>query len=356
MATFQQLLDKATEEIDGFQTQILQRVQVADTPTLPRVAEEKRGNLQSLSLNLQSKRTLRGHFGKIYAMHWSPANPQLLVSASQDGKLLLWNAFTTARIQAIPLRSSWVMTCAFSPNGKLVASGGLDNICSVYRVNENMTLAQMESNQRQQPVAELTGHEGYLSCARFVTDNEIVTSSGDSTCMIWDVTQQQSIQPFLGHYGDVMSISAYGNNLFVSGSVDGTAKLWDLRSKSTQSIKTFRGHESDINSVSFFPDGNAFVSGSDDSTCRLFDIRAVSQINKYTSPQLVCGVTSVAFSSSGKLIFTGYDDNTAHVWDTVTGTDLQTLHHDYRISCCSLNNDGHAVATGSWDATLQVWA
>lgn len=355
MATFQQLLDKATEEIDNFQSQILQKVQAADTPTLQRVAEEKRGS-NSLSIHLQSKRTLRGHFGKIYAMHWSQANPQVLVSASQDGKLLVWNAFNSARIQAIPLRSSWVMTCAFSPDGKLIASGGLDNICSIYRANENMTLQQMESNQRQNPVAELTGHEGYLSCARFVSENEIITSSGDSTCLIWDVTQQQSIQPFVGHYGDVMSISAYGNNLFVSASVDGTAKLWDLRSKSTQSIKTFRGHESDINSICFFPDGNAFVTGSDDTTCRLFDIRAVSQINKYTSRECNTGITSVAFSSSGKMIFTGYDDNTAHVWDTVTASDIQTLRHDYRISSLGVNSDGHALATGSWDSTLQIWA
>ena len=57
-----------------------------------------------------------------------------LVSASQDGKLLVWDARTTNKLHAIPLRSSWVMTCAYSPSGNLVACGGLDNICSVYNL------------------------------------------------------------------------------------------------------------------------------------------------------------------------------------------------------------------------------
>lgn len=37
------------------------------------------------------RRTLKGHFGKVYAMHWS-GDSQHLVSASQDGKLIVWNA------------------------------------------------------------------------------------------------------------------------------------------------------------------------------------------------------------------------------------------------------------------------
>ena len=34
------------------------------------------------------RRTLRGHFGKIYAMHWAK-DSRHLVSASQDGKLIV---------------------------------------------------------------------------------------------------------------------------------------------------------------------------------------------------------------------------------------------------------------------------
>ena len=37
------------------------------------------------------------------------------------------------KVHAIPLRSSWVMTCAYAPSGNFVACGGLDNICSIYK-------------------------------------------------------------------------------------------------------------------------------------------------------------------------------------------------------------------------------
>ena len=80
------------------------------------------------------------------------------------------------QIHAIPLRSSWVMTCAYSPSGSFVACGGLDNICSIY------SLKTREGNVRVSK--ELQGHTGYLSSCRFLDDSRIITSSGDMT---WSV-------------------------------------------------------------------------------------------------------------------------------------------------------------------------
>ena len=89
-------------------------------------------------LAIKNRRVLKGHFAKIYAMHWCESDQgdfgKWLVSASQDGKLIVWNAQSTNKVHAIPLRSSWVMTCAFSPSGTKVACGGLDNICSIYNL------------------------------------------------------------------------------------------------------------------------------------------------------------------------------------------------------------------------------
>lgn len=51
------------------------------------------------------------------------------------GIVKVWNAFSTNKVHAIPLRSSWVMTCAYSPQGTFVACGGLDNLCSVYKLS-----------------------------------------------------------------------------------------------------------------------------------------------------------------------------------------------------------------------------
>lgn len=75
-----------------------------------------------------------------------------------DGKLLnrlscRWNTLMCVfQVHAIPLRSSWVMTCAYAPSGNYVACGGLDNICSIYN------LKTREGNVRVS--RELAGHTG----------------------------------------------------------------------------------------------------------------------------------------------------------------------------------------------------
>lgn len=318
---------------------------------LQKVSTEK--GMSDLSVNLQARRILKGHFGKIYAMHWADDSRQL-VSASQDGKLIVWNGFTTNKVHAIPLRSSWVMTCAYSPGGNLVACGGLDNLCTIYKIPDAKA---GEAGTTQKTYGELAQHEGYLSCCRFIADDEIVTSSGDSTCILWDVDTKQAKSIFNDHTGDVMSVSLYAqNSTFVSGSCDATAKLWDYREKQA-CVKTFPGHESDINSVQFFPDGNAFGTGSDDSSCRFFDIRAYAQINRYVNTKILCGITSVAFASSGKVLFAGYDDYNCYAWDVQTGEQVgQLAGHDNRVSCLGVSKDGKALCTGSWDTLLKVWA
>ena len=93
------------------------------------------------------------------------------------------------------------------------------------------------------------------------------------------------------------------------------AFVWDMRTGNY--VQYFEGHESDINAVTFFPNGYVFATGSDDATCRLFDIRADQEIGMYSHDNIICGVTSVAFSKSGRLLMAGYDDFNVNVWDTL---------------------------------------
>jgi len=59
----------------------------------------------------------------------------------------VWNGITTNKVQAIPLRSSWVMTCAFEDkDNELVACGGLDNLCSIYNLNQPQVRGRASSS------------------------------------------------------------------------------------------------------------------------------------------------------------------------------------------------------------------
>jgi len=339
-------LEQLRQEAEQLKNQIREARKAAADTTLAQAA----ANVEPVGrIQMRTRRTLRGHLAKIYAMHWASdsSNCRYLVSASQDGKLIVWDCYTTNKVHAIPLRSSWVMTCAYAPSGSYVACGGLDNICSIY------SLKTREGNVRVS--RELPGHTGYLSCCRFLDDNQIVTSSGDMTCALWDIETGQQTTSFTGHTGDVMSLSLSPDmRTFVSGACDASAKLWDIRDGMCK--QTFSGHESDINAITFFPNGFAFATGSDDATCRLFDIRADQEIGMYSHDNIICGITSVAFSKSGRLLLGGYDDFNCNVWDTLKQDRAGVLAgHDNRVSCLGVTEDGMAVATGSWDSFLKIW-
>lgn len=298
-------------------------------------------------MKLKNRGELKGHLAKIYSLSWSSDNRQV-VSASQDGKLIVWNALKKLKVHVIPLQSHWVMTCAYSNSGTFVACGGLDYVLSVYNLN---------SPKISQPIKQLQGHTGYISCCKYLSDRLILTSSGDMTCILWDVETGMALQKFQGHTGDVMSVSVSPDqNTFVSGACDMTTRVWDIRSG--KCTHTFTGHGGDINSVSFFPNGQAFGTGSDDSTCRLFDLRAARQLGIFqTDSQEPEGVTSVDFSLSGRFLFAGYDDNKILVWDTLKGEVLQSLQdHEARVSCLGVSPDGMAICSGSWDHSLMVYA
>ncbi|ORZ16504.1 guanine nucleotide-binding protein subunit beta [Absidia repens] len=337
-------ITSARREAETLKERIKQRREALTDTTLEEMAKE----VESLSkLSLKTRRTMKGHLAKIYSMHWA-TDKRHLVSASQDGKLIVWDAYTANKIHAIPLRSSWVMTCSYAPSGDFVACGGLDNICSIYNLKTR--------DGPVRPARELSAHTGYLSCCRFIDDRRILSSSGDMTCMLWDIDAGVKIEEFSDHVSDVMSLSLSPSspNIFVTGACDSTAKVWDIRSR--QCVQTFAGHDADINSVQFFPSGNAFATGSDDASCRLFDLRADCELGVYSDDSILSGITSIAFSSSGRLLFAGYDDYNCLVWDTLKNERLATLMgHDNRISCLGVASDGLALCTGSWDSTLKIW-
>ena len=243
----------------------------------------------------------------------------------------------------------------------MVACGGLDNLCSIYTLDSQTPALPSRATR------ELSAHDGYLSCCRFIDPSQILTSSGDSTCMLWDVERGENVSTFKGHESDAMSlaISSTDKNMFVSGSCDAAAKAWDIRTGTC--THTFTGHESDINSISFFPGGNAFGTGSDDSTCRIFDLRSYGEVANFSNDKITCGITSVDFSKSGRFLFAGYDNFTCQVWDSLGKPDTPIMSiagssgHENRVSCLGVNHGtgataGTALCTGSWDTFLKVWA
>ncbi|XP_053479755.1 guanine nucleotide-binding protein subunit beta-5b isoform X2 [Ictalurus furcatus] len=302
------------------------------------------------AVTLKNRRTLKGHSSKVLCMDWC-SDKRRIVSSSQDGKVIVWDAFTTNKEHGVTMPCTWVLACAYAPSGCVIACGGLDNKCSVYplSLDKSENLAA-----KRKPVAV---HTNYLSSCSFTnSDMQILTSSGDGTCALWDVESGQLLQSFHGHSADVLSLDlapSETGNTFVSGGCDKKANVWDMRSG--QNIQSFDTHESDINAVKYYPSGDAFATASDDATCRLYDLRADREVAVYSKESIIFGASSVDFSLSGRLLFAGYNDYTINIWDVLKGTRAAILYgHENRVSKVRVSPDGTAFCSASWDNTLRV--
>lgn len=304
-------------------------------------------------MHTKLRRTLKGHFGKVTAMHWG-GDSRLLVSAGQDGNLLVWNTVSSNKLNAVQLKSSYVMSVGMEQSkGDMVACGGLDNLCTVYHWRQ------------PEKATELVFHDGFLSCCRFLSEQQILTSSGDSNCILWDIATSRNIVNFTEHAADAlhMSLKPGDKHSFASCSVDGTVKVWDIR-KPGGSVMTFTGHSGDVNCVEFMPsDGNALGTCGQDGTVRLFDLRACNQLASYggvNNESEMEGFTKLSFSGSGRLLFVGHSDGNVYAYDVLADRAgpafaLQGAH-DKAVSSIGVSPRGNALCTASWDGVLKIWA
>jgi WD40 repeat protein len=178
---------------------------------------------------------------------------------------------------------------------------------------------------------------------------------------------------FKGHEKEVLSVAFSPDGTQVlTGSADNTAKLWET--KTGNLVRTFEGHKDWVTSVAFWPYGRGrqgptptptptagwkVLTGSADGTAILWDTQTGKQVGQFSqiiNQKVKSPVLSVAFSPDGNQVLTGGADTTAQLWDVLTGKLKFVLAgHKDQVLSVAFSTDGTQVLTGSGDGTAILW-
>ncbi|MBE9248408.1 ribosome assembly protein 4 [Dolichospermum sp. LEGE 00240] len=162
-----------------------------------------------------------------------------------------------------------------------------------------------------------------------------------------------AVNTLKGHESEVNSVgfSPDGQQL-ASGSRDKTIKIWDVTTGKV--LNTLKGHEDSVWSVGFSPDGQQLASGSRDNTIKIWDVTTGKVLNTLKGHE--GSVISVGFSPDGQQLASGSRDKTIKIWDVTTGEVLNTLKgHESTVYSVGFSPDGKQLASGSNDNTIKIW-
>lgn len=84
------------------------------------------------------------------------------------------------------------------------ACSGMEKQCSIYKV-EDRVWTEDKAARISIPNKIVAQHSKYIShCAFFGSDQQLLTSSGDSTCALWDLEVKDAVKTFQGHKMEVL--------------------------------------------------------------------------------------------------------------------------------------------------------
>ncbi|XBI91270.1 hypothetical protein VPH35_028633 [Triticum aestivum] len=156
-------------------------------------------------------------------------------------------------------KSKDVTTLDWNGEGTLLATGSYDGQARIW--SRDGELKQT-----------LFKHKGPIFSLKWNRKGDFLLSgSVDKTAIVWDTKTWECKQQFEFHSAPTLDVDWRNNNSFATCSTDNmiyVCKIGDPRP-----VKTFSGHQSEVNAIKWDPTGSLLASCSDDWTAKIWSVK-----------------------------------------------------------------------------------
>lgn len=263
-------------------------------------------------------------------------NGKLLVSGGTQ-EIKIWNLETGEVIKTLSGHGGKIWSLAFSFDGKTLVSGSGDGTVILWDIDSGK-------------MSQSFNHKGWVNTVSFNIDAKFVLSgSHDKGIKIWDVTTGNLVATLEGNIP--MTIAAQGR-LLASGSEAKTIKLWDIpKQELFKTLPLPEGFGENLRTLALSREGFilAYVM-SGKSPIFIWDLRTEKVINSSESNREL--VNGLAISPNNLFFASSSQDNTLKLWHLPTGKLLQTVEG---YGAIAWSRDSQLLANLGKDNKIRLW-
>jgi WD40 repeat protein/tetratricopeptide (TPR) repeat protein len=300
-----------------------------------------------LSLCHSDLTTFRGHNGGVHSCAWSPDGKRL-ASGGDDGAVKIWNAATGQEI--FTLRGHQGVRCVdWSADGKRLASGGSDRTVRIWDEATGKQLFTFTGFAR-----EVRSVAWSPDGQRLAAGDRVRTGSPHKlyTVKVWDAAEGRELLDLKGRASAPLAWSPDGKRLAtgIGGEPPGV-RVWDVAEG--REVLSFSPAGWSLFVLAWSPDGKRLASGQYNSLAQVWDLTTGQEVVKLRHRGSVEGL---AWSRDSKHLATASRDQTISVWDPTTGEEVFRLHgHRGWVSDVAWSPEGSRLASAGNDGTVKIW-